>query len=106
MESHLYKKRILDRFQQHLQQEYEAYCQRHGLQKTDNQDLLTFLIDRNLIPATHIQRYTVLQEFPSVFQEQECHKTHAVHTLAHRFSLSERTVWSILKQLGRVKKKT
>ena len=95
------KKLLLDRFQEHLRQQFEEYCRRHPLDQADDDRLLTFLIDRELISPTHIQRYTVLQEFEKVYPEQESHKTRVVHTLADRFCISERTVWSILKGAGR-----
>lgn len=104
MDSPRYKKLILDRFQEHLQQDYENYCLQHGLDKADEQQLLTFLIDQDLIPSTHIQRYTVRQEFQRVYPQQDFHKTHTVLTLAHRFSIPERTVWSILKGVKRDKR--
>lgn len=97
MESPRYKKLILDRFQEHVRQDYENYCSLHGLDRANDHQLLTFLIDHELIPSTHIQRYTVRQEFERVYPLQDFHKTHTVLTLAHRFSIPERTVWSILK---------
>ena len=106
MEANRFKKLILDRFQEHLQHDYEHYRQLHDLEGTDEQHLLTFLIDQNLIPSAYIQRYTILQEFERVFPQQEFHKTHTVHLLAHRFCIPERTVWSILKGVkGRKKGK-
>ncbi|MCK6691533.1 MAG: hypothetical protein L6Q97_05455 [Thermoanaerobaculia bacterium] len=97
MDAPRYKKLMLDRFQEHVQRDYEDYCRQHGLDHTNDQQLLTFLIDHELIPSAHIQRYTVRQEFERVFPQQDFHKTHTVLTLAHRFSIPERTVWSILK---------
>lgn len=99
MEKNTYKKLILDRFQEHVQYDYDNYCERHNLDNTNRERLLTFLIDQDLIPPAHIQRYTVLHEFEQVLAQQELQKTRAVLTLAHRFSISERTVWSILRQV-------
>lgn len=95
MEGH--RKHIIDRFQELLYQHYEAYCERHGIDKADDNRLVTFLIDQDLITATHIQRYTVLKEFEKIYPGQPHQKTQIVNTLADRFSISERTVWSILK---------
>lgn len=96
-----YRKRIIDRFQDHLNQNFKNYCKRHGIERTDDQ-LITFLIDQNLISITHIQRYTVLREFEKLYPEQDYHKTQTVNVLADRFSISKRTVWSILKHMDKV----
>lgn len=90
------RKHLLDRFQEHLGERYQMWCERHDVQKSDNL-LITFLIDQDLIPTTLIKRYAVLREFDKLSQEPDAHKTHTVNTLAHRFNISERTVWSILK---------
>ncbi len=90
------RKYILDKFQEHLRIAYEAYCARHGLESSSEQ-LITFLIDQDLISPSHLQRYTVIQEYEKLKSEVQCPKTQAVDTLAHRFRISERTVWSILK---------
>ena len=88
---------MLDRFQEHLQQDYEDYCLRHGLDHENQSGLLAFLIDHELIPPTQIQRYTVRREFRQAYPELDFHKTQTVNMLANRFQISERTVWSILK---------
>jgi hypothetical protein len=90
------RKYILDRFQEHLRIGYETYCTRHGLQNTHEQ-LITFLIDQDLISHAQLQRYTVIQEFEKLKSEQQCPKTMAVDTLANRFRLSARTVWGALR---------
>lgn len=92
------KKYILDKFQEHLRQSFELFCRRHGIEKTDDQ-FITFLIDQNLISVSHLQRFTVCKEFEKLSGERMYAKTIIVDTLANRFSISERTVWSILKHL-------
>ena len=95
-----YRKYILDRFQEHLHQNFKSHCERHGIDQTDDH-LLTFLIDQNLLPITQIQRYTVLKEFENLYPERYPHKTQTVNALADRFCISERTIWSILKHLNK-----
>ena len=90
------RKHLLDRFQEHLGERYQTWCERHGVQKSDDR-LVTFLIDQDLIPSIHIQRYAVLNEFDKLRKEPYFRKTLTVNTLAHRFSISEQTVWNILK---------
>jgi len=86
----------MDRFQEHLYRNFDTYCARHGVEKTEA-GLLTFLIDQDLIPPTNVQRYAVLREFEKLHHEQEFRKTEAVDLLANRFNISTRTVWSIVK---------
>lgn len=105
MDTPRHKKLLLDRFQEHLGQKFRDYCTRHPLDETDDKRLLTFLIDQELIPPVHIQRYAVLREFEQVYQEAQGHKTQAVQALADRFCISERTVWSILKGEGQRRRK-
>jgi hypothetical protein len=93
-----HRKQLLDRFEVHLRNNFESYCERHGLDKTENQ-MIAFLIDQDLIPPTLIQRYAVINEYRKLNEELEGHKTMTVSALAHRFNISERTVWSILKHV-------
>ncbi len=97
------RKLLVDRFEAHLRDNFESYCERHGLSKTENQ-MLTFLIDQDLIPPALIQRYAVINEYRKLNEELEGHKTLTVSALAHRFNISERTVWSILKHVQPGKK--
>ena len=90
---------LLDRFQEHVHQRFEAYCQKHDFELTEN-GLITYLIDQELIPTIDLQRYTILREFEQLHIDRSFRKTQAVGMLAHRFHLSERTVWSILKRVG------
>ncbi len=91
------RKYLLDRFQEHVHQRFEAYCKKHDFKRTEN-GLITYLIDQELIPATDLQRYTILREFEQLHLQQSFQKTQVVGMLANRFHLSERTVWSILKR--------
>ena len=97
------RKYILDRFQEHLHSSFENFCTRHGIEPNQNH-LITFLIDQDLISPSHLQRYTVLREFEKISTEQNYPKTLVVDTLANRFRISERTVWSILKCIKPEKK--
>ncbi len=97
------RKHILERFQEHLSRSFEIYCKRHGLNQSEDR-LITFLIDQDLIPGGHAQKYAVIKEYEQLLQEQAYQKTQMVSLLAHRFNISERTVWAILKPLSQPKK--
>jgi hypothetical protein len=90
------RKHLLDKFQQHLSECFESWCEQHGVPISDDR-LLTYLIDQELIPAPCILRYTVLREIEKLSKEQRFQKTQSVGILASRFNLSERTIWNIIK---------
>ena len=93
------KKHLIDKFQEHLEAQYDEYCRRHDIAKNEHQ-LIGYLIDQMLIHPTLLQKYTILREYEKINHESKCPKTQAVETLANRFNLSERTVWSILKHIN------
>jgi hypothetical protein len=91
------RKYLLDKFQEYLCENFKDYCQRHGLDSKDQITLLNFIIDQDLITPTNLMRYTLNNEFRILYPALDHHKTLTVNTLANRFSISERTVWSVLK---------
>lgn len=93
------RKHLLDRFQAQLLEDFDAFCALHGLHTT-NAALATFLMDRELLPRKVILAYTVQRETAGLMArtgEGSMNKTQAVSLLAHRFGITERTVWNILK---------
>jgi hypothetical protein len=98
------RKQILDKFQEHVEQSFKIYCERHGKSYTGNQ-IIPFLIDFDLIPVANIKKYVVLKEFEIISSSKDLRKTEIVGMLANRFNISERTVWNILKQV-RLKRKS
>lgn len=91
-----YRKSLIDCFESHLQKEYQEYCNRHHIDASIP-GMITFMVDRQLIPESNIRKFAILREFHPVFEKTDQHKTSAVEALADRFNLSERTVWSILR---------
>jgi hypothetical protein len=90
------KKHLLDKYQYYLWSDYLAFCQRQNIE-ADLQDFITYIIDKGHVSETHIRRYTILKEFAPLYREQAQHKTNTVETLADRFSVSQKTIWNILK---------
>lgn len=90
------RKYLLDQFQTHLSSDFEDFCERHNLAPSTS-GFITFLIDHELILKTNILRYTVLKEIARMAEENGLNKTQAASLLAHRFNISERTVWNILR---------
>ncbi|MCB0650345.1 MAG: hypothetical protein KDC85_03645 [Saprospiraceae bacterium] len=90
------RKYILDKFEEYLYENYKSFCERHKLEESLT-GFITFLIDQELVPTTNIKKYTVLHEYENLHQKLPAQKTRAVHTLAERFNISERSVWGILQ---------
>ena len=90
------RKYMTDRFASALIEKFELYHARH----MPNGDLLntfiTYLIDHRIIESTTVKRYTILEEYSNIINDSR-HKTDAVITLSERFNISERSVWSIIK---------
>lgn len=90
------KKQLLDTFQKSLENSFENYCDRHH--SPDNIGcFITYLIDHNLIETSTIKRYTILKEFDTLYSQNGNHKTLTVKTLASKYNVSERSVWTVLK---------
>jgi nucleoside phosphorylase len=87
---------LLTCFQEHVRQNYDNYCKRHHLDKSD-QLFLNFLISNNIITATNLKRFTIQHEYerPSLQRQQ---KSKIVKSLAERFQIGERTVWMLLRE--------
>ena len=91
------QKQILDIFQRDLMLSFRAYCKQHQYEVT-TEGLITYLIDKQLIADSMIRRFVIAEEFEREFPKHAGHKTETVQTLASRFHLSERTIWSALRQ--------
>lgn len=91
------QKQILDIFQRDLHASFRAYCRQHQYEVTA-EGLITYLIDKQLIPEPTIRRFVIAEEFEREFTQHEGRKTETIQTLASRFHLSERTVWSALRE--------
>ena len=85
-----------DTFQKYLTHHYQLYCEEQQIPFSP-EGLITFLIDHAVISSASIKKYTVKHEFDTLYPINKHHKTKTVETLARRFNISERSVWSILK---------
>jgi len=89
------RKHLMDKFQQHLVENYKAYCEAYHI-KESYAGFVTYLIDHELIPGKTVKRYTVLKEYTHYLPNYP-HKTAVVEALSRRFNISTRSVWTILK---------
>ncbi len=90
------QKQVLDSFQDHLQNNFAIYCKKHQV-KNSLENLVTYMIDRQFLSPTTIRRYTIIQEFDRLYPDHQFHKSRTVETLADRFQLSTRHIWSLIK---------
>jgi len=91
------QKQILDTFQRDLHQSFRAYCKQHQYEVTIDR-LITYLIDKQLIADSAIRRFVIAEEYERELPKHEGRKTETIQMLANRLHLSERTVWSALRQ--------
>ena len=104
MTTNTQRKQIFDKFEEHVFENYVKYCTQHQLPCSLN-GLIAYLIDFEIIPQKAIQRYTILNEFEVLYPKEQFQKTKTVVSLADRFNISERSVWSILKRFNVASKK-
>ena len=90
------KASLLEAFLQYIEQDYARHCDTHGISKTDEQ-LVKYLLDQLIVPVSEAYRYTLLKEYQRLMESGKSKKTEVVKIMASRFSISERTIWSVLK---------
>ena len=88
---------LQDTFQETLCQDYREYCRRQDFEATP-EGFVSYMIDKDIIPAVSIKRYTIRREYQKNHTKQSDKKTRTVHFLSDRFNISPRTVWAILKR--------
>lgn len=90
-------KTLLDQFETSLNKNFENYCETQE-QENDNIQLIRYLIDHNLINITTIRRYAILKTYNKLLQQSNRKKVEMVRILSERFNISERSVYTILKE--------
>lgn len=58
---------------------------------------LDYLLEHQLIDDITVRRYTIIKEFEKEYPKHNGHKTQTVYTIANKFNVSDRTVWTVLK---------
>jgi len=66
-------------------------------EKGGTEHFLQYLINRNIVENITIRRYTILEAFDLLYPKYNYHKSNTVEALAMQFELSERQIWTILK---------
>ncbi len=98
------RKQVLDTFEKHLQTDFANYCEKHEIEN-NAEAMVTYLIDRQLLTARIIRRYTIIREFDRLYTGLGTSKSKKVELLADRFNLSSRHVWSLIKYSQRLDQK-
>lgn len=89
---------LIDLFVSYLSDDFGSYCEQNGMEKSSI-TLLHFLMEIALVSKKDIQVYVLRKSMDELARnEMAANKTHIVRLLAHRFKVSERTVWSLLKK--------
>ena len=83
-----FKTYLLTAFETTISAEYEP---------TQLTSFIDYLLDHHLIEEVNIRRYTILKEFDLQYPQHQYHKTQTVYSIANKYGLSERTVWTVLK---------
>ncbi len=83
-------------FKKHLLTHFE---QKENLSKFCPQieTFLDFLLSHHFIEPKNIKRFTILKEFEEQYPSHQFHKTNTVYTIANKYEIAERTVWTVLK---------
>lgn len=91
------RKKLTDTFCTVLLKNFSAYCEQQQ-QQQQLTELITYLLDQELIDTSKVRKYTVLEAFTEIEKGAALKKTEAVRYIAQRFNISIRTVWSILRK--------
>lgn len=91
------RKRLTDDFCQTLLENFQQYCQEQQ-QREDAADLITYLLDRELIPPVKVRKYTIIRRYEQLKNKTDWKKTEVVAYLADRFNISTRSIWNILRR--------
>ena len=84
-------------FIRHLLANYQNYCMQTRM-IPDMTSFLDYLMNHNLISATSIRHYVLLEEYNRWQQSHKYkNKTEVVQALALAYHLHETSVWNILK---------
>ncbi len=90
---------VVDSFLEHIEEGYTQYCATHGVAKTDKL-LIKYMADQAL-PASEMYKYTLVREYERLMGSGQYKKTQIVNLLSSKFSISTRTIWSVLKSTGK-----
>ena len=91
----IYNKQLLDTFSDRLKDQFEDFCEQQSMLPS-NDLLITYIIDKSLIPPVTLQHFTIIATFNELQAQQKMTKTQIVQVLANRFNLSQRSIWNIL----------
>ncbi len=89
-------KKILDLFQVELNEGYQNYCKRHKYEASFD-GLITYMIDQQLVAPPAVRRFVITKVYEQEYPQHK-HKTKAVQMLANRLHISERTIWTALRE--------
>jgi len=90
------RKYMTDVFSKSIMENFRYHC-RTIQEEVNINNLLTYLIDIEIINDSAIKHFVIQNEYTSELINLEKNKTSKVQYLASKFNMSERSIWSIIK---------
>ena len=97
----LKRKQLLDTFCEKLNSNFHDYCHQHE-KEVDIDMFITYIVDQELISASKIRQYTIVQTYEDLHIKKKRGKTQTVTLLASRFNLSTRSIWNVFEKIEKV----
>ncbi len=91
-----YTQILVDQFSTRLQKEFISFCEQNRLD-SEPKTLLLYLIDNEIISRTDVRKYTILHEFEELCQMKTINKSSIIRSLAAKFNISDRAIWSMIR---------
>lgn len=97
MKEQLGKMLLEENFKENLVNEFQLYC-REQCTEPEIFEFIQFIFEKNIISSKTIHHLSILSAYNDLRRSSDVNKTQAVNILSNRFSISSRTIWSILKE--------
>jgi len=92
-------KNLLNQFEIYLDANFKDYCKKHNKDVQETNQLIRYLIEHKVIKDTTIRRYAILKEYDQLILDNvRLKKVELVRRLSKHFNLSERTIYTVLKE--------
>lgn len=87
-----------------MARKYASYCIREGIKPT-SEGLVLFMFTQDCVRMTEVNRYMVLENYPTAMLDAEGVKSTAVVFLSDELGVGESFVWATLSQQKRFREK-
>ncbi len=94
---------FLEKFSNKIHQSFSDFCSQEKVEFSTKTFLL-YLIDKGLLNKTDIRNFLIVEEFEELYPNNNYHKTQTIKTLAARFAISDRAIWTMLNRKNAIPK--